>query len=193
MQHILYKITNLLNGHFYIGIHSTKNPDDGYLGSGRRIKAEIQKYGKENFKREILEVLPSRVDLKRRETEIVNEQLLSNPLCVNLKNGGEGNSSEDAKRMWQSEEYREKIRQARINTWKNEKFRLMISESLKRGFDNPETRKKLQENGRRTKGRKHSEETKAQLSQKAKNRSPEERARRSEGVRRWHERRKHAL
>lgn len=90
MEHILYKTTNLLNDRFYIGMHSTENLDDGYLGSGKRLKAEIKKYGKENFKREILEVQPSRKLLEQREEQVVNEELLSNPLCLNLKNGGEG-------------------------------------------------------------------------------------------------------
>ena len=37
-----------------------------------------------------MEILPTRRDLERREAEIVNEELLANPLCLNLKNGGEG-------------------------------------------------------------------------------------------------------
>lgn len=90
MEHIIYKTTNILNNRFYIGMHSTENINDGYLGSGRRITAEIKKYGKENFVKEILEHLPSRDELKIREAEIVCDSLLANPLCLNLKNGGEG-------------------------------------------------------------------------------------------------------
>src|ERR1039458_6599499 len=90
MQHILYRTTNILNNRFYVGMHSTKNLDDGYLGSGKRIKRELRKYGRENFKKEILEVLPSRRALEEREAQIVNRELLTNPLCLNLKNGGEG-------------------------------------------------------------------------------------------------------
>lgn len=88
-QHIIYKITNVLNNRFYVGMH-TGFLDDGYLGSGKRLKAEIKKYGKENFKREILEILPDRKSLESREAEIVSEELLVDPLCLNLKNGGEG-------------------------------------------------------------------------------------------------------
>lgn len=90
MEHFIYKTTNNLNGCFYIGMHSTENANDGYLGSGRRIKAEVKKYGKENFVREILEYLSSRESLEKREAEIVTEDLLKDPLCLNLKNGGEG-------------------------------------------------------------------------------------------------------
>lgn len=87
---IIYKTTNLLNGRYYIGMHITTNIDDGYLGSGRRIKAEIKKYGRENFSRVILEELPTKTSLVSREAQLVNEELRADPLCLNLKNGGEG-------------------------------------------------------------------------------------------------------
>ena len=53
--HFIYKTTNLLSGKYYIGMHSTDNLDDGYLGSGRRLRYSINKYGKESHKREIIE------------------------------------------------------------------------------------------------------------------------------------------
>jgi hypothetical protein len=90
MKHFLYRTINKLNQRYYVGIHSTENLDDGYLGSGKRIKAEIGKYGKENFEKVILEELPTRKALEDREREIVNEDLMKDPLCLNLKNGGEG-------------------------------------------------------------------------------------------------------
>jgi group I intron endonuclease len=50
---IIYKTTNLINGKIYIGkdMHNNQN----YLGSGKILKQAIQKYGKENFKKEIVE------------------------------------------------------------------------------------------------------------------------------------------
>jgi group I intron endonuclease len=50
---IIYKTTNLLNGKIYIG-KDTKN-NINYLGSGKILNLAIKKYGRKNFKKEILE------------------------------------------------------------------------------------------------------------------------------------------
>lgn len=71
-------------------MHSTDNLNDGYVGSGKRLWYSIKKYGKENFKLEILEILPDRSSLKKREKDLVNEDKLKDPMCLNLKIGGEG-------------------------------------------------------------------------------------------------------
>jgi hypothetical protein len=88
--HYIYKTTNLINGKYYIGMHSTSNLEDGYIGSGTYLKRSINKYGKENFKFEIIEYCPNRKSLKEREKELVNEDFISNLLCMNLKTGGDG-------------------------------------------------------------------------------------------------------
>jgi hypothetical protein len=88
--HFIYKTVNLVNNKFYIGMHSTSNLEDGYIGSGKRLWYSIKKHGRENFKMEILEFLPDRNSLKEREKEIVNSDLLKEELCMNLKIGGEG-------------------------------------------------------------------------------------------------------
>lgn len=84
-----YKITNLINGHFYYGIHSTDNLEDGYMGSGTRLKIAYEKYGMENFTKEILKFFDSRKEASVYEAEMVNENLITDDNCYNIIKGGE--------------------------------------------------------------------------------------------------------
>jgi len=88
--HYIYKITCLKNSRYYIGMHSTSNLEDGYFGGGKRIKNSVKKHGKELHYKEILEFLDNRELLKNREIELVNRELLNDPLCINLQLGGGG-------------------------------------------------------------------------------------------------------
>ena len=99
--HYIYKITRQ-DGKYYIGMHSTDDLEDGYFGSGQLLWKSIKKHGKEKHVKEILEFLPSRRELKERERIFVNEEILDDPLCMNLKLGGEGGG-----KFW-SEEQRKK-------------------------------------------------------------------------------------
>ena len=87
--HYLYKITNLINGKIYIGIHSTNNLNDDYFGSGRTLIKAMKKYGKENFKKEILEWFDWRCEALNREAQIVNEEFVKRADTYNLKTGGD--------------------------------------------------------------------------------------------------------
>jgi hypothetical protein len=82
----IYKITNIINGKFYIGKHQTINLDDGYMGSGKLVRRAIQKYGKENFLKEILFIYDNEKDMNEKEKElvIISEQ------TYNLCDGGKG-------------------------------------------------------------------------------------------------------
>jgi hypothetical protein len=71
-------------------MHSTSNLEDGYKGSGVKLGRSLNKYGNENHTFEILEFLDDRESLKKREAEIVNEELIQDPLCMNLSLGGYG-------------------------------------------------------------------------------------------------------
>lgn len=75
---------------YYIGSHQTNDLNDGYLGSGKHLKRAITKYGRENFKFEILYFLPSKEEMFKVEREIVNESFVQDPLTYNLKIGGSG-------------------------------------------------------------------------------------------------------
>lgn len=88
--HFVYKTINLKNERYYIGMHSTNDLNDGYIGSGTYLKRSINRYGKENFKIEILRYCNSREELEKVEKELVNEDLLKDKSCMNLKPGGSG-------------------------------------------------------------------------------------------------------
>jgi len=88
--HYIYKTTCKVTSKYYIGMHSTDNLEDGYVGSGKRLWYSINKYGLENHVCEILEFLLDRDSLKKREAELVCEDQLTDSMCMNLVPGGGG-------------------------------------------------------------------------------------------------------
>lgn len=88
--HFTYRTTNLINNRYYLGMHSTNRIDDGYLGSGKRLYYELNKYGRNSFKFEILEQFSSREELVQAEIDLITEQDLKNSNCLNLSVGGSG-------------------------------------------------------------------------------------------------------
>ena len=99
----LYKITNKINGKYYIGVHETKNLDDGYMGSGKVLHEDYKKYGIENFEKEILEYFHSSKEMYQKEYEVVNEEFLELEETYNLICGGEGGWSHVHKDPFRSE------------------------------------------------------------------------------------------
>lgn len=87
--HLVYKTTNLLNGKFYIGKHSTTNVEDDYLGSGKSLISAVSKYGRHNFKKEILFFANDEKSAYESEYIILSEYIDS-VNCYNIKDGGEG-------------------------------------------------------------------------------------------------------
>ena len=87
--HYVYKITRT-DGEYYIGIHSTSNLNDGYFGSGKILRRSIVKHGQSAHIKTILEYLPDRKSLAARELELVNNECLQDPLCMNIRLGGDG-------------------------------------------------------------------------------------------------------
>lgn len=88
--HVIYKTTCKVNDKYYVGMHSTDDLDDGYLGSGKYLWNSIRKHGKDNHGLEVLEFFDNRKELREREEELINEDMLQDPMCMNLRTGGEG-------------------------------------------------------------------------------------------------------
>ena len=83
-----YKITNLINSKYYYGVHATYNLNDGYLGSGTLIQKAVKKWGKENFKKEIVKFFQDSKEMLEYEKLIVTQDLVDDPMCYNLALGG---------------------------------------------------------------------------------------------------------
>ena len=88
--HYIYKTTCKVTGKYYVGMHSTSNLEDDYIGSGKRLWYSIKKHGRDNHQKEILEFPSDRKSLKERERELVNDSLIQDPMCMNIMKGGEG-------------------------------------------------------------------------------------------------------
>ena len=67
-------------------MHKTNNVNDGYMGSGKLIKAAIKKYGLEFFIKEILFIFDNELDMKEKEKELV----VISEETYNLCPGGHG-------------------------------------------------------------------------------------------------------
>ena len=153
--HYIYKTINQINGKFYIGMHSTNKLNDGYLGSGYKLRRSINKHGRENFKIEYLEFFDTRENLINREKELINDTLLKDPMCMNLVFGGNGGFisvdgyKKGAKRMneivWANPEYRK-----RKSEWKSKQNKILWQTGKLKYVDN-------------WTGRKHTNETKIKI------------------------------
>ena len=86
----LYQITNKTTGKIYVGVHKTKNLDDGYMGSGKYLKHAIRKYGIESFHKEILEYFDNMDDMFTKEAVIVDTDFVLNENTYNTTTGGRG-------------------------------------------------------------------------------------------------------
>jgi group I intron endonuclease len=170
MFHYLYQITNLVNNKIYVGVHKTIDINDGYMGSGKVIKHAIEKYGINNFKKDILETFDNSESMYAREKEVVTEEFLSRNDVYNLRRGGNGgfdyiNANPDKylteKRLNSLMSQEDLVKRWKEKYNSDENFRKLNSEKLKRAnkicrINNP--------NGTFY-GKEHSKETKNKMSE----------------------------
>lgn len=157
----VYKITNLINNKIYIGVHSTDDLNDGYMGSGRAIKNAIRRYGVENFKKEILVDFETAEIAYRLEKMLVDEKFINRKDTYNAKVGGAGGRPSD--------EVRQKISEA-MSGEKHRNFGKHHSEETKRKMSLVKKGKRFSEEHRKKmsevrKGKHHSKETKRKISE----------------------------
>ena len=85
----LYKITNKLTNQYYIGKQNGWE-QNGYWGSGTRLKYNQSKHGIENFTYEVLCISTSEYVFNLESKYVTLELIELDELCLNLRTGGEG-------------------------------------------------------------------------------------------------------
>lgn len=86
---IIYKTTNLVNGKIYVGKQQTDK--ENYLGSGVILKKAIEKYGSENFTKEILQTCNTIEELCEQEIYWIKElNATDQKIGYNIALGGTG-------------------------------------------------------------------------------------------------------
>jgi group I intron endonuclease len=130
---VIYKITNLINGHFYVG--SSQNFIKRYYTHLNHIRTSrssctvliraVTKYGENNFKLEIIEECETQVLLAREQYYLdtllpeynVAKIAGSNTGIKRSKETKEAKSTQQIEK-WADSEYREKHLKALSNNWK---------------------------------------------------------------------------
>lgn len=179
IHHTLYKITNKVNGKIYIGVHSTDNINDNYMGSGSQLAKAKKKYGIENFSKEIIALYDSREELLNAEKEYVDASFVERTDTYNCVVGG-GHWSETPSEFMNTE-HRRKIGDANKISLKGNSNRANSTtspeakENMKRcgapGVKRVWTEEHKHNNRMAQIGKTASAETKAKLSESAKKRA----------------------
>lgn len=164
---IIYKTTNLIDGKIYVGQDSNNNPN--YLGSGLKIKRAIKKYGKVNFKKEVLEECKNVSELNEREVYWIAKLGTTNrKIGYNISIGGaEGDRKKGYKILIEIGRYQYWVEKygvdeanLRHERWK-EKISNYQQEKINNGWSHTdEAKKKI---GNSSKNRVISEETKEKM------------------------------
>jgi len=84
----VYRTTNIATHRFYIGVHKTTDPNDGYLGSGLALKQAIKKYGRAAFIKEVLFCFDTSAEAYAKEKELVTAALIESGEVYNIATGG---------------------------------------------------------------------------------------------------------
>lgn len=125
--YLVYKTTHNPTGKFYIGRHSTNKIDDDYFGSGVKITRMLNKYGKEQFTKEIIKICETPNEMIELEVEEIRK-VFDNDLCLNLMIGDPRFTGG----IEFSEETKQKMSVSKKKTHNTPEVRERLSEAQKR-------------------------------------------------------------
>ena len=116
-------------GYYYLGQHKTNNLDDGYKGSGTKLKEYYKQYPKD-YTFTILELYSNNTELNIAEQKLIGDLWKTDPYCLNMIYGGAGGFTYwKGKNM--SEETKHKMSESRKGRKLSEETKHKISESHK--------------------------------------------------------------
>jgi group I intron endonuclease len=154
--YFVYKTTCIVSGKIYVGAHSTRKLDDGYIGDGicvlRHAKLDtlfhraVRKYGYDNFKREIIEFCSSNKYLEKQERFWIQElkshmsfggynmtfggfggdMLAGRPDCEELRRKGAAKN----KGRHHTDEAKKLIAITSAERWKDEEYKKRVSQKI---------------------------------------------------------------
>lgn len=93
MYGYIYKTTNLINNRVYIGQHKSEVFDFKYKGSGKILLQAFEKYGKDNFKCELIQECFSKDELDQCEKFYIDKYSKLYSDLYNITQGGFGGSA----------------------------------------------------------------------------------------------------
>lgn len=180
----IYKVTNTIGNKIYIGQH-IGNFDKYYLGSGIYINNAIKKYGRSNFKVELIIEANNKFELDNLEKQYIKEyrNIFGRDKLYNISDGGYGGLgvkwSDKSKHLLSLSTkgkkkplgFSEKLRKANLGKKHSEETKLKISlfqKGKKRKPLSEETKRKI---GLKSLGRKHTKEARLKMSNSAKGRT----------------------
>ena len=132
MYGYIYKTTNLINNKVYIGKKESSSYVSSYLGSGKLLGKAIQKYGKENFKNEIIDVASSKEELNQKEKHHISRYKKQfGRDCYNIATGGDGGNVIKHLADDDRERFAEKMRAINKERCSTREFKKQTSERTK--------------------------------------------------------------
>jgi group I intron endonuclease len=187
---VVYKATNMVNGHWYVGFTTKglRHREDQHRycrSNASLLRNAINKHGQENI---VFEVLADFADDEELAKLYEREMIEKYRPEYNLNYGGDGGTTHPDTRRKISEANKGRAPPFKGRAWDTEALKKFRATKLRNGKPAPMTGKKMLPHVREAlrkanagrpsnfKGKKHSDETRLKLSAAAKRRPPRERS-----------------
>jgi hypothetical protein len=135
--------------YYYLGKHETTNLNDGYKGSGNKLREYYKQYP-EDYIFTILEFYSNKTELNIAEQKLISDLWKTDEYCLNSTSGGHGSWSaahehRKGKHVYMSETHKANLSKALKGKQYSEESKRKMSESHKGKHLTIETKNKLSE------------------------------------------------